>query len=88
MAGEILTPMVVPPPPLTLEEKVEELESRLAEPKEEIPLSTWSAQLEVLKDAWRCKKLEASYLEAWVDTKLAAWNEPEKPETKQTGRFE
>ena len=84
VAGEILTPMVVPPPPLTLEEKIKRLESDLAESgATDIPASTWTAQLDVLKDAWRCKKLDAGYFEEWLDAKLCeSQKEPEKPEVE------
>ena len=71
--------MVIPPTPLTLEEKVRQLESR----SEEDPLPVeWSAQLSVLKDAWRKKKLESDYLEEWVDTKLGSLKKKEPENLK------
>ena len=70
VAGEVLKPMVVVPPvvPLTLPQKVRRLEDRLSNDAKESPeVLKMAGQLEILKDAWNRKKLEADYLEEWLD---------------------
>lgn len=71
--------MVVPPPPLTLSEKIQ----RLEECKQGLSVE-WSAQLDVLKDAWRKKKLEPDYFEEWLDAKLDVMQKAESEKTKSS----
>ena len=77
--GETLVPMVVPAAPLTLSEKISLLETKFKEDESSSESTKQSilfaAQLQVLKDAWNRKKLEADYLDEWVEATLAKLTE-------------
>lgn len=89
VAGEILKPMVVVAPvvPLTLTQKITRLENHF-DSEEELPPGMSKvplvAQLEILKEAWSRKKLEADFLDEWLETVDKKLKEkPEIPQVQQ-----